>query len=77
MRQKPSKHQPRKAEVVRVEDSGLEVKDENGKSTFFVKGSIHYPGNLPIGTKGTIEYIPGGSMSLDWFTPYKEVENAS
>ncbi len=62
--------------VTAVQPGHLVVTDGYGDSTIFVKGSIHYPGDLPLGTKGTIEYVPSGNMALDWFTPEGAIETA-
>jgi hypothetical protein len=52
-------------------DWALHVTDEFGRQTIFMRGSVHYPGDLPVGTTGIIEYIPSYTMALDWFTPDK------
>jgi hypothetical protein len=64
-------HKPRKAVVISDPRNPhcLAVRDEFGHITLFVRGSIHYPGDLKVGTKGTIQYVVSGSMGLDWFTP--------
>jgi hypothetical protein len=64
----------RKATVVGVENTGLWVEDEFGQKTFFVKGSMHYPGSFAVGTTGTIEYQTSASYGLDFFIPDKKGE---
>lgn len=62
----------RKATVTGREKIGIWVTDEFGQRVFFVKGSIHFPGDFKVGTKGTVEYQASSSYGLDFFVPEKK-----
>jgi hypothetical protein len=55
--------------VVANTSEGVEVKDQFGRVTYFMRGSTHFPGELAVGTQGVIEYITAPSYGLDFFTP--------
>lgn len=73
----PSKpHPPRRAEIVREEGGCKYVLDEHGKTTCLVTGSPNGTSH-PVGTKGTIQYVPGTSYSLDFFTADTDDANSA
>ena len=61
----------RKAMITQSGKYSLKVVDEFGQEVHFIKGSIHYPGDLKEGTRGTIEFQLGPSYGLYFFTPEK------
>jgi len=72
----PAPHPPRRCEIVREDQTAKYVLDEAGKTTCLVKGSLNGTPH-PVGTKGVIQYVPGGSFSLDFFTADTDIDDAA
>lgn len=48
------------------------AKDEDGRLSFFIRGSNNYPGNLEVGTKGTVQFIADkyhSGYGVEFFMP--------
>lgn len=60
-------HKPRKAKVIREDDTAKYVKDETGEIHNLVKGSMNST-QAPVGTKGTIQYVSCSSYGLYFFS---------
>jgi hypothetical protein len=69
---KAGKPRKRNAVVKRADKTAVWVEDEFGQVIVFIRGSMHYPGDLKVGTKGTLEFQSGGSWALHFFKPDKK-----